>query len=75
MKDTQIPEKTTYEFQSHATSQVTVRATAIPKKDVPPGATIEGVVALTPADFQKAGVYEFDFGDDGTHRIQAAAVL
>jgi len=75
MRDMQIPEKMTYEFQSHATSQVTVRTTAIPEKDVPPGATAEGVVVLAPADIQKAGVYEFVFGDDGTHRIQAAAVL
>ena len=75
MKDMQIPEKMTYGFRSHATSQVTVRTTAIPEKDVPPGATVEGVLALAPVDIQKAGVYEFVFGDDGTHRIRAAAVL
>jgi hypothetical protein len=75
MKDLQIPEQTTYQFQSSETSQVSVRGTALPEKDVQPGATVEGVLALEPADVQKAGVYEFVFGDDGSHRIQATAVL
>jgi hypothetical protein len=32
-------------------------------------------LAFEPADLQKAGVYEFIFGNDGTRRIQATAVL
>ena len=75
MKNLQIPEQTTYQFQPSETSQVAVRSAALPQKDVPPGATVEGVLALEPADVQKAGVYEFIFGNDGTHRIQATAVL
>ena len=75
LKNLQIPEQATYQFQSGETSQVKVRGTALPEKDVQPGATVEGVLALEPADVQKAGVYEFIFGNDGTHRIQATAVL
>jgi hypothetical protein len=75
MKNLQIPEQATYQFQSSETSQVAVRGTSLPQKDVPPGATVEGVLALEPADVQKAGVYEFIFGNDGIHRIQATAVL
>jgi hypothetical protein len=75
LKNLQIPEQATYQFQSIETSQVAVRGTSLPQKDVPPGATVEGVLALEPADVQKAGVYEFIFGNDGTHRIQATAVL
>ena len=75
MKNLQIPEQTTYQFQPSETTQVAVRSAALPQKDVPPGATVEGVLALEPADPQKAGVYEFIFGNDGTHRIQATAVL
>lgn len=75
MKNLQIPEQATYQFQSNETSRVAVRGTSLPQKDVPPGATVEGVLALEPADVQKAGVYEFIFGNDGTHRIQATAVL
>ena len=75
MRNLQIPEQTTYQFQPSETSQVAVRSAALPQKDVPPGATVDGVLALEPADVQKAGVYEFIFGNDGTHRIQATAVL
>jgi hypothetical protein len=75
LKNSQITEQATYQFQSNETSQVAVRGTSLPQKDVPPGATVEGVLALEPADVQKAGVYEFIFGNDGTHRIQATAVL
>lgn len=75
MKNLQIPEQATYQFQSSETSQVAVRDTSLPQKDVPPGATVEGVLALEPTDLQKAGVYEFIFGNDGTHRVQATAVL
>jgi hypothetical protein len=75
LKNLQIPEQATYQFQASETSQVTVRGTALPQKDVPPGATVEGVLALEPADVQRGGVYEFIFGNDGVHRIQATAVL
>jgi hypothetical protein len=75
LKNLQIPEQATYQFQASETSQVTLRGTALPQKDVPPGATVEGVLALEPADVQKGGVYEFIFGNDGVHRIQATAVL
>jgi hypothetical protein len=75
LKNLQIPEQTTYQFQSNQTSQVAVRGTFLPEKDVPPGATVEGVLALEPADAQKAEVYEFIFGNDGIHRIQATAAL
>jgi hypothetical protein len=47
----------------------------LPKQDVVPGATVEGVLALDRPDNQSADVYEFVFGNDGTHRIQATAVL
>ena len=75
LKNLQIPEQATYQFHSIETSQVAVRGTSLPQKDVPPGATVEGVLALESADIQKAGVYEFIFGNDGAHRIQATAVL
>jgi len=75
MKNLQIPEQATYQFQSSETAQVAVRDTAIPLKDVAPGATVEGVLALAPSDDEKSGVYEFVFGNDETHRIQATAVL
>jgi hypothetical protein len=75
LRNYQIPEKTTYQFQSHETDQIQVRGTALPKQDVAPGATIEGVLALDRAENQSTGVYEFVFGNDGTHRIQATAVL
>jgi hypothetical protein len=75
MKDLQLPEQTKYQFQSSETSQVSVRGIALPEKDVQPGASVEGVLALEPVDVQKAGVYEFVFGNDGSHRILATAVL
>jgi hypothetical protein len=75
MKNLQIPEQTTYAFQSHETAQVPVRGTAIPQKDVAPGTTVEGVLTLAPSDTVEFGLYEFVFGNDGTHRILATAVL
>jgi hypothetical protein len=75
MKNLQIPEKATYQFRPLQTTQVTVRASAIPEKDVAPGSTVEGVLTLVPSDVQHSGVYEFLFGDDGAHRIQATAIL
>jgi hypothetical protein len=75
LRNHQIPEKTTYQFQSHETSEIQVRGTALPKQDVAPGATVEGVLALDRPENQSTGVYEFVFGNDGTHRIQATAVL
>ncbi len=75
MRNLQIPEDTTYQFQSASTSQVVVRGTALPEKDLAPGATVEGVLTLQPADLEKAGVYKFIFGDDEGHHVQATAVL
>jgi hypothetical protein len=75
LRNLQIPEKTTYQFQSHETSQIQVRGTALPNQNVAPGATVEGVLALDRPENQSTGVYEFVFGNDGTHRIQATAVL
>ena len=75
LKNLQIPDQATYQFQASEASQVAVRSTALPEKDVQPGATVEGVLALEPTDVQKAGLYEFVFGNDGNHRIQATAVL
>jgi hypothetical protein len=75
MRNLQIPEETTYQFQSASTSQVVVRGTALPEKDVAPGATVEGILTLQPADLGKAGVYKFVFGDDEGRHVQATAVL
>ena len=75
LRNTQISDKTAYQFQASQTAQVQVRGTALPKQDVAPGATVEGVLALDRPESQQAGVYQFVFGNDGTHRIQATAVL
>jgi len=75
LRNTQISDKTAYQFQASQTAQVQVRGTALPKQDVAPGATVEGVLALDRPESQQAGVYHFVFGNDGTHRIQATAVL
>ncbi len=75
MRNLQIPEETTYQFQSASTSQVAVKGIALSEKDLAPGATVEGVLTLQPADLGKAGVYKFVFGDDEGHHVQATAVL
>lgn len=75
MKDTQITAKTAAQFQSNQTAQVTVRPTDIPRKDLSPGQTAEGVVEIRPEDASKPGIYEFDFGADGGHAVKATAVL
>jgi hypothetical protein len=75
LRNFQIPEKTTYQFQSRETAQVQVRGTALPQQDVAPGATVEGVLALDRPEKEATGVYQFVFGNDGTHRILATAVL
>jgi hypothetical protein len=75
MKDLQIPEQATYQFQSSETAQVLVKGTAIPNKDVAPGATVQGVLALAPPDTARSRVYEFVFQKDGARLIQATAVL
>lgn len=75
LRNCQIPEKTASQFQSHQTAQVLVRGTALPKQDVAPGATVEGVLALDRPEDQSTGVYQFVFGNDGAHRVQATAVL
>jgi hypothetical protein len=75
LRNCQIADKTTDKFQAHQSAQVKVRGTALPKQDVAPGGTVEGVLALDRTDNQSAGIYQFVFGDDGEHRIQATAVL
>ena len=75
LRNCQISEKTASQFQSHQTAQVLVRGTALPKQDVAPGATVEGVLALDRPEDQSTGVYQFVFGNDGAHRVQATAVL
>ena len=75
LRNTQISDRTANQFQPRQTAQVEVRGTALPKQDVAPGATVEGVLTLERPESQQAGVYQFVFGNDGTHRIQATAVL
>jgi len=75
LRNTQISDKTANQFQARQTAQVQVRGTALPKQDVAPGATVEGVLTLERAESEQAGVYQFVFGNDGMHRIQATAVL
>ena len=75
MKDVQISEQTTQLFQSDQTAQVTVRDADVPKKDVAPGGSVEGVLTIQPAEIEKPGVYQFVFGNDGTRPIKATAVL
>jgi hypothetical protein len=75
MKDLQISEQATHQFQSDETAQVTVRDADVPQKDVAPGRTVEGVLTIQPAEIEKPGVYQFVFGNDGNHPIKATAVL
>ena len=75
LRNCQIADKTTDKFEAHQSAQIKVRGTALPKQDVAPGSTVEGVLALDRTDDQSAGIYRFVFGDDGEHRIQATAVL
>ena len=75
MKDLQISEQATHQFQSDETAQVTVREADVPQKDVAPGGTVEGVLTIQPAEIEKPGVYQFVFGNDGNHPIKATAVL
>jgi len=75
LRNTQISDKTANQFQARQTAQIEVRGAALPKQDVAPGATVEGVLTLERPESQQAGVYQFVFGNDGTHRIQATAVL
>jgi len=75
MKDEQVATKTVAQFGANQTTQVSVRDTDIPQKDLSPGQTAEGVVDIKPEDVSKPGIYEFDFGADGGHAVQATAVL
>lgn len=75
MKDEQVAEKTVAQFGANETTQVSVRDTDIPQKDLSPGQTAEGVVEIQPNDATKPGIYEFDFGADGGHAVKATAVL
>jgi len=75
MKDVQVAAKTAAQFGANQTTQVSVRDTDIPQKDLSPGATAEGVVKIQPEDAAKPGIYEFDFGADGGHAVKATVVL
>jgi hypothetical protein len=75
MKDEQIAAKTVTQFNATQTTQVSVRRTDIPQKDLSPGATAEGVIEIQPEDLTKPGIYEFDFGADNGHAVKATAVL
>jgi hypothetical protein len=75
LRNEQIAEEATYQFQSRQTSQVPVRGTELAEKDVAPGATVEGVLTLEPPEPNITGVYEFVFLNDGSHRIRVTAVL
>jgi hypothetical protein len=75
MKDEQVAAKTVAQFGATQTTQVSVRRTDIPQKDLSPGATAEGFVEIQPEDAAKPGIYEFDFGADGDRAVKATAVL
>ena len=75
MKGKQIAAKILGQFGANKTTQVFVRDTDIPQKGLSPGQTAEGVVEIQPADAAKPGIYEFDFGADGSHAVKATAVL
>jgi hypothetical protein len=75
MKDEQVAAKAVAQFNANQTAQVSVRDTDIPKKDLSPGQTAEGVVEIRPEDAAKPGIYEFDFGADAGHAVKAMAVL
>src|SRR5258708_25138840 len=48
MKNLQIPEQATYQFQSNQTSQVAVRGASLPQKDVPPAPPFQPILPLEP---------------------------
>lgn len=75
MKDEQVATKTVAQFGANQTTQVSVRDTDIPQKDLSPGATAEGVVKIQPEDAAEPGIYEFDFGADGGQAVKATVVL
>ena len=75
MKDEQVAAKTVAQFGANQTTQVSVRDTDIPQKDLSPGQTAEAVVEIRPEDTAKPGIYEFDFGADNGHAVKATAVL
>ena len=55
MKDEQVAPKTVAQFGVNQTTQVSVRNTDIPQKDLSPGQTAEGVIEIQPADAAKSG--------------------
>ncbi|MGB6131348.1 MAG: hypothetical protein WBG54_06185 [Acidobacteriaceae bacterium] len=75
IKDEQVTAKSVAQFGVNQTTQVSVRDTDIPQKDLSPGATAVGVVEIRPENAAKPGIYEFDFGADGGHAVKATAVL
>lgn len=74
LRDVQISDVALTQFEGTTTSQVPVRSARVNVRDVVPGATVEGVVS-----FKKIGtqpeIYQFLFSNDGSHRVEATAVL
>lgn len=75
MKDEQVAANALAQFDANQTTQVSVRRTDIPQKDISPGATAEGVIEITPKDAGKLGIYQFVFGVDRGDAVKATAVL
>jgi len=75
MKDEQVAAKTVTQFDANQRAQVSVQRSDIPRKDLSPGQTAEGVIEIRPEDAAKPGIYEFDFGADGGHAVKVTAVL
>lgn len=75
LKDTQITARAVAQFRSNQTGQVKVLLFEIPRKDLSPGQTAEGVVEIEPKDATKPGIYQFVFGADRVHAVRATAVL
>ena len=71
----QISDRSVAQFQSNQTAQIAVEQSTFPEKDLPPGATAEGVIEIHPKDASKPGVYQFVFGDDSNHAVKATVVL
>lgn len=74
LRDVQISDAALAQFEGTTTSQVPVRSARVSARDVAPGSKVEGVVS-----FKKTGtqpeIYQFLFSNDGSHRVEATAVL
>lgn len=71
----QISDRTAAQFKSNHTAQVAVEQSTFAERDLPPGATTDGVIEIHPTDASKPGVYQFVFGDDSSHAVKATVVL